>query len=45
MPNVPWFPSHKNGMFLTMHKKIQTSLQWKKSSLKEAQASARYEPE
>jgi hypothetical protein len=45
MPNVQWFPSHKNSMFLTMHKKILTSPQWKKSSLRGAQASAKYEAE
>jgi len=45
MPNVPWFPSHKNSMFLTTHTKILTFLGWKKSSTEERQLSASYEQE
>jgi hypothetical protein len=45
MPNVPWFPSHKNSTFLKMHVKILTFPRWKKPSIEGRQPSASYEQE
>jgi hypothetical protein len=45
VPNVPWFPSHKSSMFLTMHMKVLTFPWCKKSSIWGGQPSASYEHE